>query len=184
MLAVMSRKWWVLLLRGIAFIVLGVIAMTWPDIPLAALVWLFAVFSMVDGIAGLTIGIKGESDGTVWWTMILLGVLAIAGSIAALAWPGLTLLFLLSLVAYLSIFRGLFEIIAAVRLRKEIDDEWVMGLCGAASVLFGALLLARPGAGLLVIAIMIGAYMTAIGMLTVALSLRLRKVQHKLHAST
>jgi uncharacterized membrane protein HdeD (DUF308 family) len=86
---------------------------------------------------------------------------------------------LLSIVAYLAILRGLFEIVAAIRLRKDIDDEWVLGLSGAASVLFGILLLARPDAGLLVMAIMIGAYMTAIGMLTVALSLRLRRMQHK-----
>ena len=183
MLNVVSRKWWVLLLRGIAFIVLGIIAMMWPGIPLAWLVWLFATFCLIDGVASVVLGMRGEPNGTIWWTMILLGVLAIAGAILAISMPGITLLLLLSIVAYLAILRGVFEIIAAIRLRKDIDDEWVLGLSGAASVLFGVLLLARPGAGLLVFAIMIGAYMTVIGMLTVALSLRLRRVQQKLISS-
>jgi uncharacterized membrane protein HdeD (DUF308 family) len=184
MLNVVSRKWWVLLLRGIAFIVLGVIAMMWPGIPLTWLVWLFAAFCLIDGAASIVLGMRGEPNGTIWWTMIVLGVLAIAGAILAISMPGITLLLLLSIVAYLAILRGIFEIIAAIRLRKDIDDEWVLGLSGAASVLFGILLLSRPGAGLLVMAIMIGAYMTAIGMLTVALSLRLRRVQHKIVSST
>ncbi len=183
MLNVVGRKWWVLLLRGIAFIVLGTIAMMWPGIPLASLVWLFATFCLIDGAASVVLGMRGEPNGTIWWTMILLGVIAIAGAILAISMPGITLLLLLSIVAYLAVLRGVFEIVAAIRLRKDIDDEWVLGLSGAASVLFGILLLSRPGAGLLVMAIMIGAYMMAIGMLTVALSLRLRRVQHKLVSS-
>jgi uncharacterized membrane protein HdeD (DUF308 family) len=180
MLAVVSRKWWVLLLRGLAFIALGVIAMMWPGIPLSALVVLFVVFSFIDGVGGVVLGLRGEPDGTVWWTMIFLGVLALATAIIAIAWPGLTLLILLSIIASFAIVRGVFEIIAAVKLRKVIDDEWVLGLSGAASILFGVMLFARPGAGLLVIAILIGAYMIAMGVLAVALSLRLRRLQHKL----
>ena len=177
MLAILSRKWWVLLLRGIAFIVAGVIAMMWPGIPLFALVVLFAVFALIDGAACIVLGMRGEPDGTIWWTMIFLGVLALAAGILAIAWPQVTLIVLLSIVAWFAIVRGIFEIIAAVRLRKAIDDEWVLGLSGAASILFGILLLARPGAGLIVIALLIGAYMTAIGVLAIALSLRLRRLQ-------
>jgi uncharacterized membrane protein HdeD (DUF308 family) len=183
MLDLLSRKWWVLLLRGVAFIALGVIAMMWPGIPLASLVVLFAAFSLIDGAASVILGMRGEADGTVWWTMILLGVLALAAGIVAFAWPGLTLIVLLSIIASFAIVRGVFEIAAAIRLRKLIDDEWVLGLSGAASIVFGVLLFARPKAGLLVIAIMIGAFMMAVGVMSVALALRLRKVQHKLAAA-
>jgi uncharacterized membrane protein HdeD (DUF308 family) len=183
MLDLLSRKWWVLLLRGVAFIALGVIAMMWPGIPMASLVVLFAAFSLIDGAASVILGMRGEADGTVWWTMILLGVLALAAGIVAFAWPGLTLIVLLSIIASFAIVRGVFEIVAAIRLRKLIDDEWVLGLSGAASIVFGVLLFARPKAGLLVIAIMIGAFMMAVGVMSVALALRLRKVQHKLTAA-
>jgi uncharacterized membrane protein HdeD (DUF308 family) len=183
MLDIVSRKWWVLLLTGLAFIALGVIAMMWPKVPLAWLVAIFAVFSLIDGAASIMLGIRGERDGTVWWTMIALGVLALAAGILAIAWPQLTLFVLLTIIAGFAIVRGLFEIIAAVKLRKVIDDEWMLGLSGAASILFGMLLMARPDAGLLVIALLIGAYIMAIGVLAVALSLRLRRLQQKLPAT-
>ncbi len=179
MLAIVSRKWWVLMLRGVAAIVLGVVAMMRPEIPLSALALLFAIFAVVDGAACIVLGMRGESDGTVWWTMILMGVLALAAGIIAVALPELTLLVLLWIVAMSAIARGLIEIVAAIRLRKAIEDEWVLGLSGAMSLLFGVLLLARPGAGLVVIALLIGAYMTALGALAVALSLRLRRLQQR-----
>jgi uncharacterized membrane protein HdeD (DUF308 family) len=64
-----------------------------------------------------------------------------------------------------------------------IDDEWILGLSGALSILFGALILWRPDVGLLAIALLIGAYMLALGVLAVALSLRLRRMSHSLSTS-
>jgi uncharacterized membrane protein HdeD (DUF308 family) len=107
--------------------------------------------------------------------MVVLGVLAIVAGITAatlaLTRPGLALYTLLLVIAASAIARGVFEIAAAIRLRKEIDDEWILGLSGLMSILFGALILARPGAGLLAIALLIGAYMLAVGVMAIALSL-------------
>ncbi len=182
MLPIICRRWWVLLLRGLAAIALGITAIAWPGITLVSLVWVFAVFSLADGIAGVVLGMRGEPDGTIWWTMIILGVLAMAAGILAFAWPGLTALVLLVIIAWSAIIRGVFEVAAAISLRKQIDDEWVLVLSGVLSIAFGALLLARPGAGALAMVLLIGAYMMALGVMAVALSLRLRKLQHKLAA--
>ncbi|HEX2338182.1 MAG TPA: DUF308 domain-containing protein, partial [Hyphomicrobiaceae bacterium] len=112
MLRVICGRWWVLLLRGIIAILVGVAMIAQPAISLLALAYLFAIFTAIDGIVAVVIGIRGESDGTVWWTMVILGVVAIvAGIIAAamaLSWPGLTLLVLLSVVAASAIVRGVF----------------------------------------------------------------------------
>ena len=132
------------------------------------------MFSIIDGIAAIVLGFRGEADGTVWWTMVMLGLLAIAAGIMAFAWPGLTLLVLVTIIAVSAIVRGAFEIYAAIALRKEIDDEWILGLSGAMSVIFGVLIMFRPGAGLIAIALLIGAYMMALGVFAIALSLRLR----------
>jgi uncharacterized membrane protein HdeD (DUF308 family) len=180
MLAPVTRKWWVLLLRGLCAIALGVIAIMWPGITLVWLVALFATFSLIDGVASIVLGVRGEPDGTIWWTMILLGVVAIAAAIAAFSWPGLTLIVLLNIIAAFAIVRGVFEIVAAIKLRQHIDDEWVLGLSGALSILFGVLLIARPGPGLLAIALLVGFYMLLIGSFEVALALRLRKLQYRM----
>jgi uncharacterized membrane protein HdeD (DUF308 family) len=182
MLDTICKRWWVLLLRAIAAIVAGICAMAWPGITLLALVFVFAAFSIIEGIFGVILGIRGEADGTVWWTMVALGVLAIASGVVAFAWPGLTLLVLVTIVAASAFVRGAFEIYAAIRLRHEIDDEWILGLSGLLSIIFGGLIMFRPGAGLVAIALLIGAYMLAVGILGVALSLRLRKMGRSLHA--
>lgn len=180
---ILSQRWWVLLLRGICAIVAGIMSIAWPGITLLALVTLFGIFAIVDGVAGITLGIRGEADGTMWWTMIILGIVSAAAGIMAFAWPQMTALVLLAIVAYSAMIRGVFEIIAAIRLRKEIDDEWVLGLSGLLSVVFGILLLVAPLEGLLAIALLIGAYMFALGVMAVALSMRLRRIQHKLQAA-
>jgi uncharacterized membrane protein HdeD (DUF308 family) len=180
MLKAFSSRWWVLLLRGICAIAAGIIAIMIPGIALASLVLLFALFAIADGVASIVLGFRGEPDGSYWWTMILLGLVAIVAGVGAFAYPKLTLLMFLSFVAYLAIIRGVFEIVAAIRLRKVLDDEWVLGLAGVLSIVFGVLLLSRPVVGLAVMAILMGSYMLAIGAMEVALALRLRKVHKRL----
>jgi uncharacterized membrane protein HdeD (DUF308 family) len=181
-LNVICRRWWVLFLRGLVAILFGIATMAWPGITLLYLVFLFAAFCIVDGIIGVALGVRGESDGTVWWTMVLLGSLTVVAGIISFAWPGLALAGLAGIVAAYAIVRGVFEISAAIRLRREIDDEWVLAFAGVLSIVFGILILARPGAGLLAIALLIGAYVMVLGVLNVALSLRLRKMGKSLSA--
>jgi uncharacterized membrane protein HdeD (DUF308 family) len=179
MLTTVCKRWWVLMARGLAAIALGICAMVWPGVTLLSLVFLFGTFTIIDGVAAILLGFRGEADGTVWWTMVTLGVLAIAAGIAAFAWPGLTLLVLATIIAVSAIVRGAFEIYAAITLRKELDDEWILGLSGAMSVIFGALIMFRPGAGLIALTLLIGAYMLALGVFAIALSLRLRMMGRK-----
>jgi uncharacterized membrane protein HdeD (DUF308 family) len=182
MLDVICRRWWVMLLRGLAAIVIGIIAMGMPGITLLALVALFATFAIIDGLFGMVLGFRGEADGTVWWTMVLLGLLSLAAGVVAIFSPVWTLWVLATIIGVSAIIRGAFEIYAAIRLRHEIDDEWILGLSGAMSVLFGLLIVWRPGAGLIAIALLIGAYMMALGVFGVALSLRLRRMNHAIVA--
>ena len=100
----------------------------------------------------------------------------IGAGIATLMWPGLTGIILLYLIAGWAIASGIFEIVGAIRLRKEIDDEWLLIASGVVSVIFGLLILANPGAGALGVAFAIGAFAVLFGVLQVALSMRLRKM--------
>jgi uncharacterized membrane protein HdeD (DUF308 family) len=174
MLSTVCKRWWVLMLRGLAAIALGICAIVWPGMTLLSLVFVFATFTIIDGVASIVLGFRGEADGTVWWTMVMLGLLAIAAGVFAIAWPGKTFLILAMIIGISAIVRGMFEIYAAIALRKELDDEWILGLSGFMSVLFGGLILFRPGAGLLAITLLIGAYMLALGVFAIALALRLR----------
>jgi uncharacterized membrane protein HdeD (DUF308 family) len=184
MLSTVCGRWWILLLRGIFAIAIGLAAIIWPGVTVLALVWMFALFMIADGIASVAIGFRGEADGTVWWTMVFLGSLAILAGLftsgMAITRPLLTLATLVLVIAASAILRGVFEILAAIRLRKVIDDEWLLVLSGVLSILFGVLIFARPGAGVVVIGILIGAFMLMLGALAVALSLRLRRLGQRL----
>ena len=138
MLQAMARKWWVLLLRGLAAIALGLLIIWWPGVTLLTLVILWGLFALLDGISGIMLGIRGETDGTMWWTMLLLGVLGVGAAITAFIWPGMTAVILLWIIAWTAILRGLFEIAAAIRLRKLIDNEWLLAISGLLSVVAGS----------------------------------------------
>ncbi|MOA39044.1 hypothetical protein D3C78_1607920 [compost metagenome] len=92
-------------------------------------------------------------------------------------WPGLTALLLLYIIAFWAIAAGVFQVIAAIRFRKEIRNEWLLGLSGVVSILFGAMLVVQPGAGALALVWVIGIYAVFFGILLLVFSLRLK--QHR-----
>ena len=78
-------------------------------------------------------------------------------------------------VAIWAIATGLLEIVAAIRLRRQIEGEVWLALAGIASVVFGGLLIARPGTGALTILWLIAFYAVAFGVILVLLAFRVRR---------
>jgi uncharacterized membrane protein HdeD (DUF308 family) len=175
LLHTLSRYWWLILLRGIAFIVFGVLAFMWPGLTLVTLVLFYGAFALVDGVLALAHAIMGGGEmGSRWW-LVLVGVAGIAAGIVTFMWPGLTALLLLVFIATWAIVLGVFQIAGAIRLRKEIDNEWTLILSGALSVGFGLVLLAAPGAGAVGLIWVIASYAVVFGVLLVMLAFRLKK---------
>ncbi len=56
----------------------------------------------------------------------------------------ITAFVLLYLIAFWAIFTGIFEIIAAIRLRKAISNQWLLLLMWVLSLLFGLFILYAP----------------------------------------
>jgi uncharacterized membrane protein HdeD (DUF308 family) len=109
------------------------------------------------------------------WSVVLLGTVGIAVGVLTFLQPGVTALALLMLIAVWAIVHGVLEISAAIRLRKEIENEWLLILSGLLSVAFGALVILQPGEGALAVLWLIAAFAIAYGVLLVMLSLKLRK---------
>jgi uncharacterized membrane protein HdeD (DUF308 family) len=174
MVALLARNWWLMAIRGVAAILFGIAAFLWPGLTLSVLVLMFGAYALVDGIFAIVAGIMARKEQERWWMMILTGVSGIVVGILTFMWPGITALVLLYFIAAWAILTGIFEIAAAVRLRKEIEGEWLLILAGIASVIFGVLLVIAPGAGALAVTWMIGAYALIFGILLVVLAFRLR----------
>jgi len=169
----LAKNWWLLLMRGIAGILFGVLAFVWPGITLLSLIFLYGAYALLDGIFAIMAAIRGGTAER-WW-LALIGVLGIAAGLLTFLWPGMTALVLAMFIGAWSLVHGIFEIVGAIRIRKEIDNEWWLILSGALSVLFGLAILIMPGAGALALVWIIGAYAIVFGALLVGFALRLKK---------
>lgn len=184
MLEHVIKNWWVLLIRGLCAIAFGVMAFAWPAITVLVLVLMYSAHALVDGIAAIVLGfqMRKSTEGVPWGAMIGIGLISVVAGIVAFAWPGITALALLYVVATWAIVRGVFEIVAAIRLRKVIDNEWCLGLAGLSSVVLGGLLIARPGAGILGLVWLVGAIAIFFGVMQIMLSLRLKGLKGRIAA--
>jgi len=149
MLNLVTRNWWALALRGVVAVLFGIVALIWPGVTLAALVLLWGAYALVDGVSSIAYAFGAGT--TFRWLLVFEGFAGIAASLVALIWPGLTALALLYVIAAWAIVTGSFEIVQAFELRKAVENEWLLGLSGLASVLFGALLVFSPGTGALAV---------------------------------
>jgi uncharacterized membrane protein HdeD (DUF308 family) len=163
-----------LIIRGIVGVVFGLVAFAWPGITIAALVVIFGAYAIIDGVTNLMIGFTRRTERGRAWLHAIQGIVGIAAGVLTFMWPGITALVLVLFIASWAIVTGIFEIIAAIRLRREITGEWMLVLSGLLSVAFGVLVFAFPGAGAVGIAWVLGAYAMAAGVILIALGVRLR----------
>ena len=171
----MSEHWWVVLLRGLLAILFGILAFTWPGLTAVILVTIWGVYALFDGIVGIIAGIKGK-----WGSLVVLGLLSILAGAVALVWPGLTAISLLWVLAIWIIVAGAMQIAAAVRLRKEVQGEWMWILSGILMVVLGLVFFMRPGAGILSVTWLIASLAIVWGILLVMLSFKLKGLKGRL----
>ncbi len=176
MLRDVARNWWLLVLRGACAILFGIFAWTWPGVTLGTLVLLWGAYAFADGVLALVAAGSGRTE-TPWWVLILEGVVSLAAAAAAVFYPGLTAVVLLYVIAAWAIVTGALEVAAAIRLRKEIEGEFWLGLAGVASLVFGFLLIARPAVGALAVVWLIGLYAITFGILLVVLGFRVKAIR-------
>jgi uncharacterized membrane protein HdeD (DUF308 family) len=180
----MSRYWWVLLLRGALAIVFGIVALGYPGMTLASLVLAFAFFAFVDGIANVCYGIAGRKDNESWWVLLLEGLLGIAFGIITFQAPAITALLLLLYIGFWAMATGVLRIVVALRLRHEIEGEWWLVLGGLVSILFGMSVIARPGAGAIAVLTVMGLWSIVTGIFLALASFKVKSLGGRLQAAS
>ncbi len=175
MAEILTRNWWMVALRGVAAILFGLVAFVWPGTTLAALVLLFGAYALVDGIFAIATGISGWGlTGGSRWSLVLGGIAGVIVGLITFFYPNITAEVLLYFIGAWAIVTGIFEIVAAIELRKVISDEWMLIFTGLLSVIFGVLVFVFPGAGALSILWLIASYAVVFGIATVVLAFRVR----------
>ena len=178
----LSDHWWVILLRGIVGVIFAVLAFGWPGATLLALVYVWGAYAIIDGAFALYLTYLAGRQQLRWWPYLLEGLVGIGAGIVAFVRPGMTELALLFLIAAWAIVTGVAEIIAAVDLRKQIENEWLLGLGGVFSIIFGVLVALQPNAGAVAIVWTIGVYALVFGVTLIALAFRVRSLGKQLKA--
>ncbi|MDP9849906.1 HdeD family acid-resistance protein [Streptosporangium lutulentum] len=168
----LARTWWVYLIRGLCALLFGLLALIWPGITLYALVVVFGVYAIANGVFELFS--SGRGGARSW--MVVSGVGSILIGAAVLLWPGITALVLLLLIAAWAVVVGILEIVAAIRLRRVAAGEWTFVVSGALAVLFGVLLFLWPVASAMAVLWLIGVMAILYGISLVAMAFRLRGV--------
>lgn len=176
MLDLIARNWWVYLLRGLAAVAFGAVALFWPGIALGALILLFAVYALTDGVLSIGGLLVGARIGP-WWAHLLMGLLSIAAGVIALVSPGVTAIVLLFVIASWAIANGILGLYTAIRYSKILTNEWMLGLSSVLAIAFGVVLLLSPGAGILSLVWLLGIFAVAWGVSLVVFAFRVRNLR-------
>jgi uncharacterized membrane protein HdeD (DUF308 family) len=174
MLSSLTRNWWVAVLRGLIAVVFGTAAFVWPGLTLEVLIVLFGAYALVDGTSTLIMGVLGAGSNERWWVAVFSGLLGVLAGAVTFLQPAVTMLALVYIIAAWALVTGGVQMVMAIRLRELIQDEWLLGLGGALSVVFGILLATAPAAGVLSLVLLFGYYTISTGLAQVGFGLRLR----------
>ncbi len=174
-----AHHWESLALRGGVAISFGLIAFLWPGMTLAALVLLFGVYALLDGIAAIVIGTRQRARQHAWAVM-LEGLAGLGLGLATFLWTRTAPELVVVLIALWAIATGLLELFAAMRLRRELPGQALLGVGGVTSMLLGFTILLWPTAGAPALVALLGSYALVFGTAMLVQALRLRRTVRRL----
>lgn len=171
--------WWIVVLRGVIAIAFGILALVYPETTAKAIVIVFGIWALVDGVMALVSIVTG--GGRAWGWLLLEGVLGIAAGIIAFREPAITVFALVLVIAFWSLMIGVLEVSGSLQLRQVPGSGWGWLLAaGIASLLFGILLIANPGIGAATLLVLIGIYALVIGVFWLISAFLFRKAVNQL----
>lgn len=171
----LARNWWVFAIRGVLAIIFGIAALFFPKAAFLSLVLVFGGFALADGIFTIVSAFASNAKSESWWWLILEGAFGIIIGFLTLFQPFAMGLAWIWLIAAWAIVTGILEIFTAIKLRKVIENEWLLILGGVISILFGIFAGVYPQSGAFAIGFIVGIYALLFGILYLRLAFSLRK---------
>jgi uncharacterized membrane protein HdeD (DUF308 family) len=176
----LSQNWWLVLLQGVLSVVLGVLALARPGVTLGALILLWGLFALLNGVVDVFSALGAAASHRSWGWHLAGGLFGILAGLAILRWPGLSALFVLYLVAIWAIMMGIVRVVGAIADHEALPHAWLVALAGVVSVLFGIAMFAWPGVGLLTLVYLVGIYAIMYGVIACVLAFRLHNLPERM----
>jgi uncharacterized membrane protein HdeD (DUF308 family) len=155
------------ILTGLTAIVLGILLLAMPKASLTTVIWVFGLMVILYGVLRAISGLAGHMESRS--AGVVGGILAVIAGIAVIAWPGMTALALLYIIAGWAIVMGVVDIFAAFTGGKSGGRRVWSAIAGVISVIFGLVLFVYPAEGALAILWLIGIYLIVLGVMRIIL---------------
>jgi uncharacterized membrane protein HdeD (DUF308 family) len=172
-----EKHWWQIALRGLIALIFGILVLAWPGVAIAILAIIFGAFVFVDGIFTLVAAVNYKAGAGRRTWLFIRGIAGIIVGLITFFWPAITALALVIIIAAWALVTGVMELVFAFRANQNTAIRWMFAISGILSLILGALMVAQPLIGALVIAVVIGAYAVLAGILLIILGFRLRSVK-------
>lgn len=180
MVHTLVKNWWAVALVGVLAVILGIYSFAAPGMTLAAMVGAFGAFALFSGIVQLVAGLRRDTvahdDAPSRTWLIVAGVVGIIAGLVTFFYPAMTLVTLYTVIAVWAVVSGIAQVATAIVHRHELSHTWLVALGGAASIVLGGYLLARPVIGMVALAYAIGIYAIVHGISLIAASIPLKRL--------
>jgi len=177
MLETMVKRWWLISLRGLLALALGIIMLVMDPLTAAELLVLFiGVYALVDGIFALVVGIINRPPHRNRAWLIAEGIIGILAGVAILAAPLLAGAVIVYFIAFWALLTGILELVFSIAEWKYLPGAWMILINGIISVLLGGLILANVVAGTVLLVVIIAVYLVIFGLLLMLLGFSLKSV--------
>lgn len=169
-----AKHWWTFVLSGVLALIFGIMAWSWPGLTGATLIWMAGFWLIFDGAFRMAGAVFNKSRMDSIWPVLLMGLAGIFAGVFILSYPGFTVVWLMVTIGIYAIVSGVSGVYHAIKLRKEIDNEWSLAFFGLVSVIFGLMMIAFPGKGALSLIWVIAIYAIIIGVTEIYFGFRMR----------
>jgi uncharacterized membrane protein HdeD (DUF308 family) len=176
----MADHWWLVLVKGIIGVLLGLAFLAWPGKSAVVITLLIGLYVMVDSVFAVILGLLSIKRDDHWWVMTVLGVVGFFAGLAILSWPQITLALVIFLLALWAFVVGIMMLTMAVRLHRESYGSWFFVAIGILALVVGMLLIANPVESVKLLTVVAGFFVFLSGVFTTAYAFELHTLRSDL----
>ena len=172
--ASIRHHWWLFLLRGLAAMVFGLLALLWPGATVIALMAFVAAYALVDGIVTIGAAVRMRLLFDRWWLLLIQGLISTVFGVLAFLNPALSLLYIVISVSLWMLFAA-FALFMLARAQKVMGapSAWSM-IGGVLSLVLAVAAVVFPGLTVATVIVLIAWFALALGIVNFVVAFRVR----------